>query len=202
MKDHSPTPGQRSVAPAFSRAQPTRTLRSREARGVRDALRYCMDRGILRRFGAGKLRCGKMLFILEHRCGRAYELRLDIDAGTLAWQKLLPASSERSSSVKQLQNFLRRAMAGEYPAPLRVDAGKCAIQLLDAGDGLALQALVKTGEFEYCTLRMVRLADELLGIIADAGSYANASAVAVNAVQERGGSGRRSAFEPASRCGP
>ncbi|HEY4366700.1 MAG TPA: hypothetical protein VGN07_05650 [Steroidobacteraceae bacterium] len=142
-------------------AQRSRIWRSKEARGIRDALVHFEQRGVVSDFSAGKLRLGRMTFEVTGGTGRRYRLLLDVDAGTLKLEGMLPAVSERSPVFKELKNLLRSLATAQASLTLRVDPCKGEIQLLPDSAGLVLAVTVKGSEYEHCTRRLIALANEI-----------------------------------------
>lgn len=132
-------------------AKVRRIWRSKEARGVRDALLCYVERGVLSGFDAGKLRLGRMIFTVLPRVGRSYRLVLDVDAGTLHVPGLLPGVSEGSSLCKELKSFLSRLSVNET---LR-------LELVEERVGLALAIRVKDSEYEHCAGLLITCASEI-----------------------------------------
>jgi hypothetical protein len=153
-------------------AQRSRIWRSKEARGIRDALLHHCERGVLADFSAGKLRLGRMTFTVLCNAGRGYRLLLDVDAGTLKLSGLLPDVSERAALFKELKNFLRPFTTAQVSPLLRVDPNKGEIHLLPEGPGLVLSVIVKNSEYEHCTRRLVALADEVRRVFLEENNYA------------------------------
>ena len=153
-------------------AQRSRIWRSKEARGIRDALVQHCERGVLSDFSAGKLRLGRMTFTVACNAGRSYRLLLDVDAGTLKLSGLLPDVSERSPLFKELKNFLRPFTTAQVSPLLRVDPSKGEIHLLPEGAGAVLSVIVKNSEYEHCTRRLVSLADEVRRVFLQESNYA------------------------------
>ena len=146
---------------SFELVQRSRIWRSKEARGIRDALQYYCERGVLADFSAGKLRLGRMTFVVSFPAGRAYRLLLDVDAGTVKLSGFLVDVNERSALFKELKNFLRAFGTAQVSPTLRLDPHKGEIHLEPENSGTALVVTVKDSEYEHCARRLVCLADEI-----------------------------------------
>lgn len=141
------------------------------ARVVSDVLKGYAERGVFRSFSEGERRGGKMTFTMVWHHGRRFRLVLDSAAGAVSFPALLPGVPARSPMLKELKAFLRRFETAEVPEHRRIDPAKARLRIAVRAGSVSLALAVRKGEFEYCTRRLVHLAQEVFMVFLPDGPY-------------------------------
>lgn len=153
---------------------PARISRSKEARAVGEVLRDYARRGVFRDFTESNMRIGRIVFRMLWHDQRTYRFVFDREASELSFPALLPGVTARSPRFRELKLFLRSYSipestpesipepAQELPEHRRLDPRKGELRLFVRHGALTLGVAVKNGEYEYCTRRMVQLAQDVL----------------------------------------
>lgn len=139
--------------------------RSKEIKAVCAALHAQVERGLIRGFQEGKLRVGRMNIDIDWPDGAASRLRIDIEAATLTFAGMLDASS--GSAIHRELKTLLRAVQGHSAElhHLHIDPAKAMLRMVEQGGKLSLAIIVTSGEYEYCTHRLIELAREALALL-------------------------------------
>jgi hypothetical protein len=146
--------------------------RSKEIKAVCAALHAETERGVVRSFQEGKLRVGRMNIDVSWQDGRTSRLRIDIEAATLTFAALLTGVSAGSPLYKEMKTLLRAAQSydraherGGDLQRFRIDPTKAMVRMTEQAGKLSLGVIVTSGEYEYCTRRLVHLAREAFSVL-------------------------------------
>jgi hypothetical protein len=154
------------IADRVESLAPARISRSKEARAVGEVLRDYARRGVFREFTESNMRIGRIIFRMLWHDQRRYRFVFDLEASELSFPALLPGVTARSPRFRELKLFLRPYStpepAQELPEQRRIDPTKGELRLSVRHGALTLGVAVKNGEYEYCTRRVVQLAEEVL----------------------------------------
>lgn len=144
---------------------------SKDARVVGQVLKGYAERGVFRSFSEGERRGQRVTFHMIWHHGRMFRFVLDLGAGTVSFPALLPDVPARSPMLKELKAFLHRFETGDVPEHRRVDPRKARLRLARRAGGVSLALAVKPGHLEYCTRRLVHLAQEVFMVFLPDGPY-------------------------------
>lgn len=152
--------------------------RSKEIKAVCAALHAETERGVVRSFQEGKLRVGRMNIDVCWADGRASRLRIDIEAATLTFAALLTGAGAGSPLYREMKALLRAAQThqqahhqghrhgqGDGLHRLRIDPTKAMLRMTEQAGKLSLGIIVTSGEYEYCTRRLISLAREAFSVL-------------------------------------
>jgi hypothetical protein len=103
--------------------------------------------------------------------GRLFRLVLDAAAKRISFPELLPAVPARSAMLKELKTFLGRFESPEVPAHRRIDPARGRLRVAVRGGSVSLALDVGRGEWEYCTRKLVHLAQEVFMVFLPDGPY-------------------------------
>jgi hypothetical protein len=142
-----------------------------DARIVSDVLKGYAERGVFRSFSEAERRRGKTTFKMLWHYGRVFRLVVDSEAGTVAFPALLPGVPARSAMLKELKAFLHPFETDAVPAHRRIDPAKARLQIAARAGSASLALAVRNRELEYCTRRLVHLAQEVFMIFLPDGPY-------------------------------
>ena len=149
--------------------------RSKDPRLVSQAvsrlLRGYAERGVFRSFSEGQRRGGTTTFQMVWHHGRLFRFALDTTGGLVSFPTLLPEVPPRSPMQRDLKAFLRSFETNEVPPHRRIDPAKARLRITRRAGGLSVALAVKNGEFEYCTRRLVHLAQEVFLVFLPDGPY-------------------------------
>jgi hypothetical protein len=149
--------------------------RSKDPRLVSQAvsrlLRGYAERGVFRSFSEGQRRGGTTTFQMVWHHGRLFRFALDTTGGLVSFPTLLPEVPPRSPMQRDLKAFLRSFETDEVPPHRRIDPAKARLRITRRAGGLSVALAVKNGEFEYCTRRLVHLAQEVFLVFLPDGPY-------------------------------
>lgn len=143
---------------------PARISRSKEARAVGEVLRGYARRGVFRDFTESNMRIGRIVFRMSWHNQRTYRFVFDLEASELSFPALLPGVTARSPRFRELKAFLRPHPAQELPQHRHIDHCKGELRLVVRHGALTLGVAVKNSEYEYCTQRLLQLAEEVLTV--------------------------------------
>lgn len=138
--------------------------RSKEIKAVCAALNVQLGRGAIRGFQEGKLRVGRMHIDIEWPDMRVSRLRIDIEAATLTFGSLLEASAG-SPLYKELKTLLRAAQGQGSTEQVRIDPARAMLRMTEQAGNVSLAVIVTSGEYEYCTRRLIELAQQALALV-------------------------------------
>ena len=139
-----------------------RVPRSKEARAVSEVMGSYARCGVFRDLREGNMRVGRIIFRMRWHHDLVYRFVLDIEASELSFPALLPGVNARSPQFRELTTLLRSPSREELAAHRDIDPGKGEWRLFVRHGALTLGTAVKNGEYEYCTRRLVCLAQEIL----------------------------------------
>jgi hypothetical protein len=149
--------------------------RSKDPRLVSQAvsrlLRGYAERGVFRSFSEGQRRGGTTTFQMVWHHGRLFRFVLDTTGDLVSFPTLLPEVPPRSPMQRDLKAFLRSFETDEVPPHRRIDPAKARLRITRRAGGLSVALAVKNGEFEYCTRRLVHLAQEVFLVFLPDGPY-------------------------------
>ena len=143
----------------------------RDARVVSQVLKGYAERGVFRSFGEGARRGPRTTYQMVWHHGRTFQFVFDSAAGVVAFPALLPDVPARSPMLKELKAFLHRFETDDVPEHRRIDSTKARLQVTRRVGGVSLALVVKRGELEYCTRRIVHLAQEVFMVFLPDGPY-------------------------------
>jgi hypothetical protein len=143
----------------------------KDARTVSEVLRGYAERAVFRSFSEGERRGGKAAFHMTWHHGRQFRFVLDSTARVVSFPSLLPDVPPRSRMMKELKAFLHEFETDRVPAHRRIDPKKARLQIVRRAGGVAVGLSVRNGEFEYCTRRLVHLAQEVFMVFLPDGPY-------------------------------
>jgi hypothetical protein len=129
------------------------------------------ERGVFRSFSAGQRRGGTTRYQMVWHHGRPFRFVLDTTAGLVSFPTLLPEVPSRSPMQRELKAFLGAFETDDVPVHRRIDPAKGQLRITRRAGGLAVGLVVKNGEFEYCTRRLVHLAQEVFLVFLPDGPY-------------------------------
>ena len=141
------------------------------ARVVADVLEGYAGRGVFRSVSHGRQRGGTTTFTMLWHHGRQFRLVLDSAAGVVSFPELLPGVPARSPMLKELRAFLRQFETSEVPEHRRIDPAKGRLRVAAREGGVSLALAVRSSEWEYCTRRLVHLAQEVFMVFLPDGPY-------------------------------
>jgi hypothetical protein len=146
--------------------------RSKEIKAICAALNAETERGVVRSFQEGKLRVGRMNIDVHWQDGRASRLRIDIEAATLTFAALLTGAGAGSPLYREMKTLVRAAQShhqaqghGGGLHSFRIDPAKAMLRMTEQAGKLSLGIIVTSGEYEYCTRRLVSLAREAFSVL-------------------------------------
>ena len=149
--------------------------RSKDPRLVSQAvsrlLRGYAERGVFRSISEGQRRGGTTTFQMVWHHGRLFRFVLDTTGDLVSFPTLLPEVPARSPMQRELKAFLRAFETNEVPLHRRIDPAKARLRITRRAGGLSVALAVKSGEFEYCTRRLVHLAQEVFLVFLPDGPY-------------------------------
>ena len=140
-------------------------------RRVSDVLKDYAGRGVFRSISDGDRRAGKTTFTMVWHHGRVFHFVLDCTAGTVSFPELLPGVPARSSMARELKAFLGRFETADAPPHRRIDSTRARLRIRNRRGSISLALVVKKGEFEYATRRLVHLAQEVFMVFLPDGPY-------------------------------
>ena len=141
------------------------------SRAVGRLLRGYAERGVFRSFTEGQRRGSTTTFQMVWHHGRLFRFVLDTTGDVVSFPTLLPQVPAGSPMQKELKAFLRPFETEEVPLHRRIDPAKARLRITRRTGGLSLGLAVKNGEFEYCTRRLVHLAQEVFLVFLPDGPY-------------------------------
>jgi hypothetical protein len=140
-------------------------------RQVSEVLRGYAGRGVFRSISDGEPRGACTSFTMVWHHGLVFRFVLDAAAGIVAFPALLPAVPARSPMATELRAFLDQFQTAGVPPHRRIDPAKAQLRLTFRGGMVSLALVVKNGEFEYATRRLVHLAQEVFMVFLPDGPY-------------------------------
>lgn len=143
------------------------------ARVVTEALKGYAERGVFRGLGHGERRGKTTAFTMLWHHGRRFRFVLDETAGMVSFPELLPGVPARSAMFKELKTFLHQFETGAVPDHRRVDPKKGRLKVGPRAGGVSVALSVKNGEWEYCTRRLIHLAQEVFMVFLHDGPYSD-----------------------------
>jgi hypothetical protein len=143
------------------------------ARVVTDALKGYAERGVFRGLSNPQRRGKTTAFTMLWHHGRRFHFVLDETAGTVSFPDLLPGVPARSPMFKELKAFLHQFETDAVPDHRRIDPKKGRLKVLPRGGDVSVTLTVKNGEWEYCTRRLVHLAQEVYMVFLHDGPYSD-----------------------------
>lgn len=138
---------------------------------VGELLTGYVERGVFRSLSDGERRGGTTRFTMVWHHGRAFRLVADATARRVSFPELLPAVPARSAMLKELRAFLRQFDTSAVPAHRRIDPAKGRLRVAARAGGVSVALEVRAGEWEYCTRKLVHLAQEVFMVFLPDGPY-------------------------------
>ena len=138
---------------------------------IADLLRGYLDRGVFRSLGAPEPRGDRVAFTIVWHHGRTFRLVLRTRQRLVAFPELLPRVPARSPMMKELRIFLRQFESPEMPPHRRIDPAKGQLRVETNPKGASIGVAVRAGEWEYCTRKLIHLAQEIYLVFLPDGPY-------------------------------
>jgi hypothetical protein len=129
------------------------------------------EKAVFRGFSAHPLRGGKAMYRMVWHHDRPFELLLDVPGKTLRFPAMLPGVPARSPMYRELQAFLKVRQTTEMPEHRRVNPAKASMTLSNARGVVSLKLVVKDGDFEYATRKIIHIVHEIFMIFLVDGPY-------------------------------
>jgi len=128
---------------------------------VADILEDYAQRGTFKGFARGPVRGGMARFrMLWHR-DQFFDLILDTSKKTLRFPVVLPKVPARSEMYRELQNFVASRQSGELPKHRTIEPKKALVRTSNRAGNVALTILVRGGDYEYATRKLIHLVHEI-----------------------------------------
>jgi hypothetical protein len=129
------------------------------------------ERAVFRGFSAHPGRGGKASFRMVWHYDRPFELLLDSANKTLTFPAILPGIPARSPMYRELQAFLKSRQSAEVPEHRRVNPSKARLTLTNQKSTASITVMVKDGDFEYATRKIIQMVHEIFLIFLVDGPY-------------------------------
>lgn len=129
------------------------------------------EKAVFRAFSAHPKRGGKAIYRMVWHYDRAFEMALDVPGKTLEFPAVLPGVPARSTMYRNLRAFLKSRQAAETPEHRRVNPAKVRLTLANQRGAVSLRFMVKDGDFEYATRKIIHIVHEIFMVFLVDGAY-------------------------------
>ena len=126
---------------------------------------------MFRSLGAPEPRGDRTTFTIVWHHGRTFRLVVRTRQRTVTFPELLPRVPARSAMMKELRTFLRQFESSDMPPHRRIDPAKGQLRITGNQKGVSVGIAVRAGEWEYCTRKLVHLAQEVYVVFLPDGPY-------------------------------
>jgi hypothetical protein len=129
------------------------------------------EKAVFRGFSAHPGVKGQATYRMVWHHDRPFEMVLDAGAKTLQFPEVLPGVPARSPMYHELQGFIRERQSGEMPEHRSVNPRKARLALANKRGIVSVRAIVKDGDFDYATRKIIQMVHEIFLIFLVDGSY-------------------------------
>jgi len=138
---------------------------------ISDLLIGYAEHGVFRSLSHGERSGNKTTFKMIWHHGRSFRLVVDPATDVVSFPALLPGVPARSAMLKELRAFLRQFESTDVPEHRRIDPAKGRLRIAVRAGEVSLAMAVRKDEWEYCTRKLVHLAQEVFMIFLPDGPY-------------------------------
>lgn len=128
---------------------------------VRDVLEGYAERGVFRGFSAGPVQGRKAVFRMIWHRNRAFDLLVDLEAGTLRFPNLLPNVPADAAMYRELKAFVKARHADDLPEHRRIDTSKAHVRPYNRQGSVSLVLTMKDGDCQYGARKLIHLVHEI-----------------------------------------
>jgi hypothetical protein len=130
------------------------------------------DRGVFRGFSKASSTSTKATFKMSWHRDRLFKLILDVPKKTLRLPVVLPEVPAKSSMYREFQEWVEQRHSKELLEHRRIDRKKAQLRCANRGGNVSLALIVKNGDFEYGTRKLIHAVHETyLTFLADGRYY-------------------------------
>jgi hypothetical protein len=129
------------------------------------------EKAVFRGFSAHPGAQGQATYRMVWHHDRPFEMVLDVGEKTLQFPEVLPGVPARSPMYRELQAFLKERQSGEKPEHRSVNPRKTRLALSNKRGIVSVMAMVKDGDFDYGTRKIIQMVHEIFLIFLVDGSY-------------------------------
>jgi hypothetical protein len=143
------------------------------ARVVTEALKGYAERGVFRGLSHPQRRGKTTAFTMLWHHGRRFRFVMNETARVVSFPDLLPGVPARSPMFRELKAFLHQFESDAVPEHRRIDPRKGRLKVAARAGAASVTLSVKNGEWEYCSRRLVHLAQEVYMVFLHDGPYSD-----------------------------
>jgi hypothetical protein len=129
------------------------------------------EKAVFRGFSAHPGAKGQATYRMVWHHDRPFEMVLDAGAKTLQFPEVLPGVSARSPMYRELQAFLKVRQSDQVPEHRRVNPAKTRMAMANKRGIVSVKAMVKDGDFDYGTRKIIQMVHEIFLVFLVDGSY-------------------------------
>ena len=141
------------------------------ASGIEAILRGYVERGVFRSLSTGERSAGRVVFTIVWHHGRQFRFVADWRACAVSFPELLPPTTGHPTMTRELRTFLRQFESTAVPAHRRIDPKKGRLRVASRQSGVSVSLSVNAGQWEYCSRKLVHLAQEVYLVFLPDGPY-------------------------------